>query len=286
MEVLPGLSCIRDIYLTSGGELLRMSKMKSQLQVNIPYRMLHESFLAKFLANRLNPEIGFDAEALDRFSPEEIEGIARKIRGAGLASTMHAPFMDLSPGSPDPEVRALTRKRLEQMVRLVPLIRPKTVVCHTGYDHKRYWHMREAWVERSLKTWIWLAGALQDEGALLMLENVYERGPDDMHPLFERLPEEQVGFCLDTGHQNVFSETSLETWLHSLGPYLKQLHLHDNLGVQDEHLAPGEGRIDFVGLFNQLSSAGIRPVVVTLEIHREEDLMPALKFIETIWPWS
>ena len=106
-----------------------------------------------------------------------------------------------------------------------------------------------------------------------------------MRVFFERLPEDQVGFCLDTGHQNVFSETSLEVWLKSLGAYLKQLHLHDNCGVNDEHLAPGKGQIDFVSLFNQLSSADIRPVVVTLEIHREEDLKPGLEYLETIWPW-
>ncbi len=262
-----------------------MSRIESQIHVNIPYRMLHDSFLNKFLTNGLNPEIGFDAEALDRFSPEEVAAIAQKIRGAGLACTIHAPFMDLSPGSPDPEVRALTRKRLEQVVRLIPLFGPKSVVCHPGYDHKRYWHMREAWAERSLETWEWLARTLHNEGALLMLENVYERGPDDMRLLFERLPEEDVGFCLDTGHQNVFSETPMETWLQSLGPYLRQLHLHDNHGVEDEHLAPGRGRIDFASLFNQLSSARIRPVVVTLEIHKEEDLDPALKYLETLWPW-
>ena len=262
-----------------------MGGMERQVQVNIPYGMLHESFLNKFLTNRLNPEIGFDAEALDRFSLEEIGIIAQQIREAGLTSTIHSPFMDLSPGSPDSEVRALARKRLEQVVRLIPLFRPRTVVCHTGYDHKRYWHMREAWVERSLVTWVWLAQAVHNEGALLMLENVYERGPDDMRVFFERLPEDQVGFCLDTGHQNVFSETSLEVWLKSLGAYLKQLHLHDNCGVNDEHLAPGKGQIDFVSLFNQLSSADIRPVVVTLEIHREEDLKPGLEYLETIWPW-
>ncbi len=88
-------------------------------------------------------------------------------------------------------MRALARKRLEQMVRLIPLFEPKTVVCHSGYDHKRYWHMREEWADRSLATWDWLARVLRNEGALLMLENVYERGPDDMRPFlngFRRMP--------------------------------------------------------------------------------------------------
>jgi sugar phosphate isomerase/epimerase len=262
-----------------------MGGMERDVHVNIPYGMLHESFLNTFISNNLNPEIGFDSEALDRFSPDAMVAVAGRIREAGLVTSIHSPFMDLSPGSTDSEIRAITRKRLNQVVRLIPLFRPKTVVCHTGYDHRRYWHMKEAWVERSLETWIWFAEAMHNEGALLMLENVYEQGPEDILPFFEQLPQDQVGFCLDTGHQNVFSETAMDIWVKSLGPYLKQLHLHDNCGEQDEHLALGKGRIDFVSLFDQLTSEDIRPVVVTLEPHREDELMPSLKYLKKIWPW-
>ncbi len=262
-----------------------MSEIKNQVQVNIPFGMLHESYLNTFLKNRLNPEIGFDAGALDRFSLKEINAAAQEIQKAGLRSTIHAPFMDLSPGSPDAKIRAVTRERLEQVLRLIPHLKPVTVVCHTGYDHRRYWHIKEAWVEKSLETWGWFADAVYNEGALLMLENVYERGPDDMRPLFECLPKERIGFCLDTGHQNVFSETGMEVWVSSLGVYLKQLHLHDNYGGYDDHLAPGKGRIDFVSLFHQLSRAGICPVAITVEVHREEELRPGLQYLESIWPW-
>ena len=262
-----------------------MGKMERDIHVNIPYGMLHESFLDIFITNRLNPEIGFGADALDRFSPEEMGDVGEKIGEAGLTTTIHSPFMDLSPGSPDPEIRTITRKRLEQVLRLIPLFRPVTVVCHTGYDHRRYWHMKDEWLEKSLETWVWFAEAVNNKGALLMLENVYEQGPDDIVAFFERLPEDQVGFCLDTGHQNVFSETHMTRWVKSLGPYLKQLHLHDNGGEQDEHLAPGKGQIDFVALFDQLSSTGISPVVVTLEPHKEDDLKPGLEYLRKIWPW-
>jgi len=262
-----------------------MGKLRNQVQVNIPFTMLYESFLDGFLMEGLNPEIGFDASALDRYAPSDFCHVAKKLRERNLTVTLHAPFMDLSPGSPDPRVRSLTRERLGQILGPVRAFLPKTVVCHTGYDARRYGHMWGDWIERSLELWSWLAEQVRSEGALLMLENVYEQGPEEMHTLFEQLAGHGVGFCLDTGHQAAFGRTPPEQWIEFLGPYLGQLHLHDNSGKRDEHLALGNGNIDFFRLFRRLERLTKRPPVVTLEPHREEDLPPSFKYLEKIWPW-
>ncbi|MBW1733879.1 MAG: sugar phosphate isomerase/epimerase [Deltaproteobacteria bacterium] len=256
-----------------------------EVQVNIPFTMLYETYLDRFITHRLNPEIGFDAQALDRFSRSDFRAVAERLHDHGLGITLHAPFMDLSPGSPDPKVRALTRRRLEQFMALVPLFRPKSLVCHTGYDHRRYLEMRDLWLENSLKTWSVMAGQAGSEGARLMLENVYEQGPLDMKELFEGLRDLGVGFCLDTGHQSAFSSTSLLEWVKVLDPFLGQLHLHDNPGDQDLHCALGKGGIDFLGLFRKLRTLHPSPPLITLEPHREEDLEPSLQYLERAWPW-
>ena len=49
-------------------DFLIESHFVEQLQVNIPYRMLKDGYLDKFLEYGLNPEIGFDAGALDTVS--------------------------------------------------------------------------------------------------------------------------------------------------------------------------------------------------------------------------
>ncbi|MBL7101603.1 MAG: sugar phosphate isomerase/epimerase [Proteobacteria bacterium] len=262
-----------------------MNTLTNMIQVNIPYTMLCQSYLDRFITHRLNPEIGFDADALDHCSLSDVNIVARRLCDCGLTITLHAPFIDLSPGSPDPEVRRLTQKRIEQVVRLIPFFKPKTVVCHAGYDHKRYWHMKDLWLENSMKTWSWLAKRISEEGSRLMLENVYEQHPHDMLPLFENLRGYGVGFCLDTGHHAVFSLTPMERWIETLGPYLGQLHLHDNSGEKDEHLALGRGQIDFRQLFGELMAINTERPVVTLEPHREEELWPSLKYLESIWPW-
>ncbi|OPX37931.1 MAG: hypothetical protein B1H12_03720 [Desulfobacteraceae bacterium 4484_190.2] len=262
-----------------------MLQLIKEVQVNIPFTMLQESYLKRFIKYELNPEIGFDAAALDQYSLSDCSGIADQLHECGLTITFHGPFVDLSPGSSDPKVWEITQRRFEQILRLIPLFRPKTLVCHAGYDEKRYGYIRAVWVEKSLKMWSWLAKRVRDEGALLVLENVYEHRPDDIRSLFENLQDQGVGFCLDIGHQAVFSHASLEKWIESLGQYIAQLHLHDNSGKLDEHQALGLGLIDFHMFFKKLITVRKKPPIITLEPHREEHLWPSLEYLERVWPW-
>lgn len=263
-----------------------MREIVKKVQINIPFTMLWDKYSGEFLKRGLNPEIGIDAAALERFTRQEFGDMAAQLLSRGLTITVHGPFMDMSAGSPDPVVRAATRHRFEQLLDLIPLFKPKTVVCHAGYEWKRYSYVREEWLENCIDTWRWLGDGIKAAGSRLMLENVYEQGPEEMQILFERLAEQDVGFCLDTGHQTAFSRASLTTWLNFLGGYLGQLHLHDNRGRRDEHMALGRGRIDFETFFTQLKSMMKAPPVITLEPHEEESLGPSLAYLEKIWPWD
>lgn len=256
-----------------------------QVQVNIPFRMLKEGYLDKFLEYGLNPEIGFDANTLDSMMFSDAESIVKQFHQTGRTITLHGPFMDLSPGSPDPDIQRISRKRFDQLAALVPLFKPKCVVCHTGYDHKRYWPMVDVWLEKSLEIWNPLAESLKREGTRLMLENVYEKTPSEILPLIEKLKVHDVGFCLDVGHQAVFGSLSLTQWVQTMSSHLRQLHLHNNDGKQDDHRALGSGSINIEELLKQLHSLNIQPVAITLEPHREEDLEPSLEYLTTIWPW-
>ena len=194
-----------------------MKSLLKKVQVNVPFGMLRDQYLDLVIERTINPEIGLDGDALDSFELSDFRKTAQQIADRELSVTIHAPFIDLSPGSPDRIIHEATGKRFEQVLRLAPIFNAKTVVCHAGFDRRRYFSLCDQWLERSIEMWSWLATRLRDHECRLMLENVYEDGPQDILSVFKNLEEYKVGFCLDTGHQNAFGSAPLEEWLAVLG---------------------------------------------------------------------
>ena len=50
------------------------------------------------------------------------------------------------------------------------------------------------------------------------------------------------GMCVDTGHLNILGKNQ-KNFICAMGPRVKALHLHDNWGDDDNHLAPYTGNI-------------------------------------------
>ncbi|MFP4158823.1 MAG: sugar phosphate isomerase/epimerase family protein [Desulfobacterales bacterium] len=258
------------------------SRITDRVQVNIPFSWLMDKtagWMEIFVENRLNPEIGLDSEALDRHTASEFASAAKRFHDIGRSITLHGPFLDLSPGSPDTAIRSVTRQRLEQMIEAAEIFSPLTVVCHCGYDESRYGFIRNAWYERAAEIWKHTARRLAEKNILLMLENVYEKDPDEIGRMFEITAEENTGCCLDIGHLCVFSRRPLKDWIKRLSPYIGQIHLHDNRGQSDEHMGLGLGSIDFAPLFDWLRGLRKTPVI-TLEPHDSDALAASISYLE------
>ncbi|GAB6096022.1 sugar phosphate isomerase/epimerase [Desulfatiferula olefinivorans] len=257
-----------------------MKDMAAKVQVNIPFRMLVSDYLDRFLDLGLNPEIGLDAESLDRFAPDDFKRAADRFRDLGRRITVHGPFMDLSPTSPDPAITAVTERRFDQMFEALGAIKPVTTVVHAGYDPRKHVFMRDLWLEKSLAFFQKASLRAAGLGTRLMLENVYEETPEDLLPLIDALDPETVGVCLDVGHLHALGTVGLDRWLAVLGRRIGQCHLHDNRGDRDSHLAMGEGTIDFDPLFRFIENRG---PVLTLEPHEEKDLYTSLAYLQRFY---
>jgi len=251
-----------------------------KIQVNIPFTMLVEKqWRDLFFNNGLNPEIGLAAEALDNFSLSDFKHFADQFHNRNCSITLHGPFMDLSPGSPDPKVRELTKFRFKQLIDAASVFKPKTVVCHAGYDHVRYDFCKKQWLEHTIATWQWLGQELFDRGTRLMLENVYEKNPSELLQVLEQLDPAHIGYCLDVGHLTSFGNYSLTKWLDATEKYIGQFHLHDNHGDHDSHLGMGKGSINFDTLYKSIQQMENKPVI-TIEPHEQEDFIASLTFLE------
>ena len=250
-------------------------KLLKKVQVNVPFLKLKNDYLPLFMEYGMNPEIGIDADALDSASDKEFRNIAEILNRNHRKITLHGPFMDLVPGGLDNMLLKATRKRLDRFFEIVPLFEPINVVCHTGYDPGHYRENWNEWLDNSIATWESYVNHAEQFGYKLLLENVYEKNPEVHLALFSAIPSDAFGFCLDVGHHHVFGKSSLKEWVDAFGEKIMELHLHDNNGEEDTHLAVGKGNADFAGLYQFINEKGLSPTI-TLEPHEEETLWQSL----------
>ncbi|MDR2861323.1 MAG: sugar phosphate isomerase/epimerase [Syntrophobacterales bacterium] len=251
------------------------------IQVHVPYRLLQGPFIDTIIATKVNPEVAINHYDLDRFPRETFCETGAKLKEAGVRVTLHAPFVDLRPGAIDSHIRDISRRRIQSIIDLAVFFQPVSIVCHAAFDERYYLSAEEQWLKNSIKTFQSFLPDLYDAACPICIENVYESDPAILRRLMEGVNSPMIGFCFDTGHYNIFSRSSLEVWIETMAPYLKQLHIHDNGGKHDQHLPPGEGTFPFERLGSLLSGKHITPVI-TLETHSMEDYERALGKLDTL----
>ncbi|MBE9531828.1 MAG: sugar phosphate isomerase/epimerase [Proteobacteria bacterium] len=252
-----------------------------RVQCHIPYPILIERF-DEVCEAALNPEVYIDAESLalieSGINSLSLGEISETLRAKGLRSTIHGPFMDMSPGGVDEGVRELTQDQFSRLIESTKELRPEAIVLHGGYDERYYDGDSALWLAQSLKTWRPLAGEAESAGTVLAIENIFEERPGTLKELVEAIDSPSLRICLDIGHINLYSAVEMKDWFATLGPYIAELHIHDNLGVVDDHLPIGEGTIDFPLFFSLVRGLTNKPIY-TIEPHGEGVLKRALEAV-------
>jgi sugar phosphate isomerase/epimerase len=244
--------------------------------VNVPFEDL-DKYLHFIKEERLNLEIYFGSRVFDELKKEDIINLKDKL-DYNPELSLHAPYMDLSPGAVDPKVREVTFKRFSDVLDFAEILRPKVVVFHSGYDKWKYDGRVDIWLEGSLRTWIPLNKKAEALGVKIAIENIFEDEPTNLKLLMEEVGSKNFGICFDTGHFNLFSKLLLTDWLEKIDPYIIEVHLHDNLKTRDLHLAIGEGNFNFRTLFKELQG---KDVVYTIEAHTVEGVRKSLERFKT-----
>jgi sugar phosphate isomerase/epimerase len=80
-----------------------------------------------------------------------------------------------------------------------------------------------------------------------------------------------VGICLDLGHAHI--DPGIPVAMADLKPLIRSTHIHDNHGLKDEHLWPGEGTISWKETMQELAAAPDLAAGV-LEIHYNHEDPP------------
>jgi sugar phosphate isomerase/epimerase len=154
--------------------------------------------------------------------------------------SLHGPFGDLCPGSFDPLVRQVARKRFEDAVEAAQALDISQVILHHGYVPGTSPHSK--WIARSTEFW---RDFLRDKPTHLRfyVENLFDREPGLLSDVMSSINDPRVKVCLDIGHANVYSPGGPVSWILQMKAQIGYVHLHDNLGLVDNHFGFGEGNL-------------------------------------------
>jgi sugar phosphate isomerase/epimerase len=242
--------------------------------INVPYEMVEKN-IPRIASLRIGIEIYFDNNLLEEVSNGKTKTLKQRLDEDNIPRTVHAPFMDLSPGAYDRKVRAISGDVLKRSAELASLLGAKGLVCHPGYDKWRFADKEQFWLEESVKTWTEVIGAA-DTKVPVMIENVFEEEPDTLISLLGLFRGKNLWFCFDSGHFNLFAKRPLDAWLMPLKENIREMHLHDNHGSADDHLPLGRGTFPFRDL-KPFLTVPRQEVVYVAEVHSESLAMESLK---------
>jgi sugar phosphate isomerase/epimerase len=242
-----------------------------------------------FLNNRLHPGLlefaaRSGAEAVEIFAARQHFDYTNRAAVAELAGwfrsntlqpfSMHAPlFPDREMGRagapavnllhPEKARRIDAMDEIKRALEAAEVIPFSNLILHLG-------ERMDGWSQRSLE---YALTALEHLGAFarplgvrLLVENLVSEAttPEHLVTILEQGHLDDVGICLDLGHAHM--TVGIPEAVATLGPRIASVHVHDNNGLKDEHLWPGDGSIPWSATIDLLKALAPPPATV-LEIH-------------------
>jgi len=162
--------------------------------------------------------------------------------------SVHAPTGDINIASVNDRMRQASLAVLDDTMAICTRIGAHHLVIHPGYAP--YEQVRARSCAALLRSLDDLARLQEEHGVRACVENMgrweccHFRGPEFMRELAAR----DLGCTLDVGHAQL--NGNLAAFL-AVGGFC-HVHLHDNHGTNDDHVACGSGSIDFPSVMQQI----------------------------------
>lgn len=156
---------------------------------------------------------------------------------------LHAPTIDLNPGSLNPGIRKETLIQLYETVDLACKIGAKAITTHPGLIHRLEERVRNRGIRYSIETLQKANEYAEERDVIFSVENMpyryaYFCNTAPEHEYFVKKCDSYA--TVDTGHANTCDDTESFFKMKKIAYY----HLSDNDGQKDQHLALGEGTFD------------------------------------------
>ncbi|MEW6592138.1 MAG: sugar phosphate isomerase/epimerase [Candidatus Hadarchaeota archaeon] len=215
--------------------------------------------------------------------PHELRALRRLIEHNGLGVSVHGSFWDLNPASHRPELWKLSLDQAKKSLQACSILGGKITVLHLGRcpisDLKWFMDGSKRLYDRFIKECLGYARKLD---ITIALENMdlsfipYSTLPE-LNNLTDRFDGLKV--CLDVGHayrkndvwrpyqsgktqKKKNREAKIARNVKRLGDKIVHVHFHDNHGGNDDHLVPGQGKMNFGPIVKAIKGTGFDGFVV------------------------
>lgn len=194
-------------------------------------------------------------------------------------SQVHGPWR-YPPQDQTPEDRAERMEKMKKSIYACSLLGCKYWVIHPimPFGCTNSPELDGEFWELNLKFMRELLAFAKDLDVTICLENMPFKQlplskPEEILNFVREVNDENFKICLDTGHVSVFGELDLAEEVRRLGSEIKVLHVHDNDGKGDKHMAPYFGVIDWADFGKALKEIGFDGVI-SLETSPSHKLPP------------
>jgi sugar phosphate isomerase/epimerase len=223
-----------------------------------------------------NVEVCSSPTHLDYHHHGDVARAGHQMRELGINPvSFHAPFaarIDIT--ALDPHLRAAAVRELIAACEAAAAMHVQTIVLHPGPEREGRPPEAEFLdrMRHAAESLNFVAERCCQLQLNLMLENMLPHllfgHINDMLYLLGSISTCKVGVCLDTGH--AFLARELGTVIHKLSGRLQLVHVNDNRGDRDDHLAPGYGNINWPWVLQELRHTGFAGTLV-LELASRDD---------------
>jgi sugar phosphate isomerase/epimerase len=162
--------------------------------------------------------------------------------------TVHAPFADINIASPSRSILDASMKRLTQSLDYARALDAKLWVFHPGARTGiTQFYPGSEWKQNTQSIQELYAEAEQ-LGVNIAIENLpakywfLMKSPEDFNRFYKETGL-KIGIVLDIGHANL--EGQIQPFFNQLADKIIHIHASDNMGVDDDHLGVGYGKIDY-----------------------------------------
>lgn len=222
---------------------------------------IHEFNLIEYNTLGLGVEIQDFTES--NLSHEEINDLVDRYKNLFKdfkhIKSLHGPFLDLKPSSPDLKIREVSYQRYLRTFNIARELEVDYIIFHSqinpdlnepsirklnNIQSKEFWH-------KILKEITGFKGTI-------LIENIFEKEPSMIKELIETIDLPNIKINLDIGHCRL-GKVSLEEWISQLRDYIAYIHLHSNNGIYDQHLRPSQEEVK--NLYDLLDRYDLSPPI-------------------------